>query len=100
MPRFDPDFLWNLVALANFMRLSLLKAAHAAVGECPIAGNPGSLTDHSRWKNPGCPGELRLRYKHDSAFFLASPGFFHFAQGHRVNVYREPHPGSGGKHGG
>jgi hypothetical protein len=25
-----PDFLWNLVALANFMRLSLLKGAHAA----------------------------------------------------------------------
>jgi hypothetical protein len=27
-----PDFLWRLVALANLMRLSLLKAAHAAVG--------------------------------------------------------------------
>ena len=26
-----PDFLWNLVALANFMRLSLLKGAYAAV---------------------------------------------------------------------
>jgi hypothetical protein len=25
-----PDFLWNLVALANFMRLSLLKGARAA----------------------------------------------------------------------
>src|SRR6202046_378629 len=25
-----PDFLWNLVALANFMRLSLLKGAPAA----------------------------------------------------------------------
>jgi hypothetical protein len=25
-----PDFLWNLVALANFMRLSLRKGAHAA----------------------------------------------------------------------
>jgi hypothetical protein len=43
MPRFDPDFLSNVVALANFMRLSLLKAAHAAVGECRIAGNPGSF---------------------------------------------------------
>jgi hypothetical protein len=27
MPRFDPDFLSTLVALANFMWLSLLKAA-------------------------------------------------------------------------
>ena len=27
----SPDFLWTLVALANFMRLSLLKAAHAVL---------------------------------------------------------------------
>jgi hypothetical protein len=27
----SPDFLWNLVALANFMRLSLLKGAHVAL---------------------------------------------------------------------
>jgi len=27
----SPDFLLNLVALANFMRLSLLKAAHVAL---------------------------------------------------------------------
>jgi hypothetical protein len=27
-----PNFLSSLVALANFMRLSLLKAAHADVG--------------------------------------------------------------------
>jgi hypothetical protein len=35
-----PDFLSNLVALANFMRLSLLKAAHVVAGECHVAGNP------------------------------------------------------------
>ena len=29
-PSPPPDFLWNLVALANFMRLSLLKGARAA----------------------------------------------------------------------
>jgi hypothetical protein len=29
-PSPTPDFLWNLVALANFMRLSLLKGARAA----------------------------------------------------------------------
>src|ERR1700733_5665043 len=29
-PSPSPDFLWNLVALANFMRLSLLKGARAA----------------------------------------------------------------------
>jgi hypothetical protein len=32
-----------LVALANFMRLSLLKAAPVAAGECHVAGNPGTL---------------------------------------------------------
>jgi hypothetical protein len=30
------------VALANVMRLSLLKAAHVAAGECRVA-NPGTL---------------------------------------------------------
>jgi hypothetical protein len=30
-----PDFLLNLMALANFMRLSLMKAAHAGVGGAP-----------------------------------------------------------------
>jgi hypothetical protein len=30
-PSPSPDFLWNLVALANFMRLSLLKGARAAL---------------------------------------------------------------------
>jgi len=38
-----PDFLLRLVALANFMRLSLTKAAPVDVGECRVAGNPGSL---------------------------------------------------------
>ena len=37
-----PDFLWNLAALANFMRLSLLKAAHAVLDE-PRTGNPGQI---------------------------------------------------------
>jgi len=36
-----PDFLWGLVALAKFMRLSLLKAAGVAIRECHVAGNPG-----------------------------------------------------------
>jgi hypothetical protein len=35
-----PDFLLILVALANFMRLSLMKAAHVDLGECSVAGNP------------------------------------------------------------
>jgi hypothetical protein len=30
-----PDFLSNVMALANFMRLSLMKAAHAGVGGAP-----------------------------------------------------------------
>jgi hypothetical protein len=45
-----PDFLWSLVALASLMRLSLLKAAHVAVGQCRVAGNPGrpSCSTHVR----------------------------------------------------
>src|ERR1700677_2748590 len=38
-----PDFLSRLVALAGLMRLSLLKAAHVAVAEGRVAGNPGTL---------------------------------------------------------
>ena len=38
-----PDFLLRLVALAKFLRLSLKKAAYAAVVEGRVAGNPGSL---------------------------------------------------------
>jgi len=33
----------GLVALANFMRLSLRKAARVGTGEGRVAGNPGSL---------------------------------------------------------
>jgi hypothetical protein len=40
-PEVAPDFLLRLVALTNFMRLSLLKAAHVDVGESCEAGNPG-----------------------------------------------------------
>jgi hypothetical protein len=43
LPYATPDFLSNLVALANFMRLSLPKAAHVATGQCRVAGNPGTL---------------------------------------------------------
>jgi hypothetical protein len=34
-PSPDPDFLWTLLALAHFMRLSLTKAAHADFGGAP-----------------------------------------------------------------
>jgi hypothetical protein len=37
---FEPDFLWSLVALAKFMLLSLMKAAHAVVSRLRT-GNPG-----------------------------------------------------------
>jgi hypothetical protein len=33
-----PDFMSNLVALATFLRLSLRKAAHVAMGECRVVG--------------------------------------------------------------
>ena len=38
-----PDFLLRFVTSANSMRLSLLKAAHPAVVEGCVAGNPGAL---------------------------------------------------------
>ena len=34
-PQRTPDFLSSLLALANFMRLSLMKAAHAGIGGAP-----------------------------------------------------------------
>jgi hypothetical protein len=34
-PQRTPDFLSNFLALANLMRLSLMKAAHAGVGGAP-----------------------------------------------------------------
>ena len=42
MPHVRPDFLWSLVALANFMRLSLQKAAHANLSgaACRKSGSP------------------------------------------------------------
>jgi hypothetical protein len=42
-PSASPDFLSRLVALADFMRLSLRKAAHVVVGKCCVIGNPGPL---------------------------------------------------------
>jgi hypothetical protein len=40
VPRLPPDFLSGLVALVNFMRLSLKKAAYVAVNESSVVGNP------------------------------------------------------------
>ena len=40
VPRLPPDFLSGLVALVNFMRLSLEKAAYVAVNESSVVGNP------------------------------------------------------------
>jgi hypothetical protein len=41
-----PDFLWSLLALVNFMRLSLLKAAHAVMSGAAYrkSGTPTSST--------------------------------------------------------
>jgi hypothetical protein len=36
VPHVPPDFLSSLVALANFMRLSLQKVAHANLAECSV----------------------------------------------------------------
>jgi hypothetical protein len=36
-----PDFLWNLVALVDFMRLSLTERRTRGLVQCCVAGNPG-----------------------------------------------------------
>ena len=36
-----PDFLWNLVALLHFMRLSLTERRTRGLVQCCVAGNPG-----------------------------------------------------------
>jgi hypothetical protein len=40
VPHVPPDFLSSFLALVNFMRLSLLKAAYAVVGWSHVTGNP------------------------------------------------------------
>jgi hypothetical protein len=51
LPSATPDFLSNLVALANFMRLSLPKAADVAAGQCRVAGKPGGASvGMTKWK--------------------------------------------------
>jgi hypothetical protein len=40
----DPDFLWNWWALMNFMRLSLMKAAHAVVSSAAYRKSGGVIT--------------------------------------------------------
>ena len=42
--RQDPDFLWNWLALTNFMRLSLMKAAHAVVFSAAYRKPGGVIT--------------------------------------------------------
>jgi hypothetical protein len=38
-----PDFLWNLVALMHFMRLSLTERRTRGPVQCSVAGNLGTL---------------------------------------------------------
>ena len=43
-----PDFLWSLSALAKFMRLSLMKAAHAVVSGAAYRKSGLPLTAQTR----------------------------------------------------
>ena len=49
-PERTPDFLSSLLALANFMRLSLMKAAHAGVGGAPC--RKSGYVGRKRWAQP------------------------------------------------
>jgi hypothetical protein len=59
-----PDFLSSLLALANLMRLFLLKAAHAVLDDCHVAGNPGrpSFSAHVRYGERGAPVPFLLGF--------------------------------------
>jgi len=76
VPHVPPDFLWSLVALANFMRLSSLKAAHANLADagCRKSGSPKrtwaendffqcfhSRVIHIIVKDPETPSQIRSR---------------------------------------
>src|ERR1700733_6639467 len=45
-----PDFLSRLMALAHFMRLSLMKAAHADAGGAPCRKS-GTLTENEMFRS-------------------------------------------------
>jgi hypothetical protein len=49
------DFLSRVVALANFMRLSLLKAAHVAAGECRVAEIRYAPVGMTKWRAAAHP---------------------------------------------
>jgi hypothetical protein len=49
-PKRPPDFLSSLPALAHFMRLSLMKAAHAGVGGAPC--RKSGYVGRKRWAQP------------------------------------------------
>jgi HlyD family secretion protein len=63
-PRRTPDFLSRFMALANFMRLSLTKAAHADASGSPVAGNPDTWAEkdgakpNDRFSFPGQRAQL------------------------------------------
>jgi hypothetical protein len=53
----SPDFLWSLLALANLMRLSLLKAAHAVMSGAAYrkSGSPIVFNPCTRKREHGAP---------------------------------------------
>jgi hypothetical protein len=54
----SPDFLWSLLALANLMRLSLLKAAHAVMSGAAYrkSGSPHLLQPmYAKVREHGAP---------------------------------------------
>ncbi len=56
-----PDFLWSLVELGDFMRLSLQKAAHANMGDAAYrkSGSPHLLRPTYAGANVGHPSARR-----------------------------------------
>jgi Zn-dependent protease len=75
-----PNFLWSLVALANLMRLSLQKAAHAIMSGAayrkfgsPILFNPGTLGRTWGTRPGGWAGEEARDLSPNLRMILAQP---------------------------
>ena len=64
-PSPDPDFLWTLLALAHFMRLSLTKAAQADVGGARAGQSSGEglgINPEDDLPAPACRGYAVARH--------------------------------------
>ena len=76
-----PDFLSSLLALATFMRLSLMKAAHAAIGGAPC--RKSGYVGRKRWaqsNNRSCSIHQQIHFESYSPRVKVPQGRLEYAQ--------------------